>query len=301
VAYVTGDSYFTHLFDGLALQKLATMDFKAEKVEGVSGATETSWAVAEALKRRSQALQAVSAADKPFWTAIHWSSQDGYLGALLAFSLVMTFTSWRGRTWARRIHQVLLMGYAGLLSGSMLSQGLFVGWAQHGAPWQTAPTLVLLGALALCAPLFARRQFYCHHYCPHGAAQQWLAHRWKWAGGVHLPVSVGRWLERLPALLLFLIVILLMRGVSVNLNDWEPFDAWLFRVAGWSALTIAAIGLIASLFVPMAYCRYGCPTGAVFKFLRFAGHGESFGRKDVWALLLVAVALALKWGAAHGL
>ena len=301
VAYVTGDNYFIHLFDGVSVQKLADMDFKAEKVEGVSGATETSWAVAEGLKRRAQALRAASADTKPFWSTIRWSAQDGWLGGLLALSLVMTFTSLRGRVWARRVHQFLLIVYAGLLSGAMLSQGLFVGWAEHGVPWQTAPTLVLLGALALSAPLFARRQFYCHHYCPHGAVQQWLAHRWKWARGVHLPVSVGRWLERLPALLVFLIVILLMRGVSVNLNAWEPFDAWLFRIAGWSTLLIAIVGLAASLFVPMAYCRYGCPTGAVFKFLRFAGHGESFGKKDLWALVLVLVALALRWSVAHTL
>ena len=27
--------------------------------------------------------------------------------------------------------------------------------------------------------------------------------------------------------------------------------------------TVAAVGLIAAFFVPQAYCRFGCPTGAL--------------------------------------
>jgi hypothetical protein len=57
---------------------------------------------------------------------------------------------------------------------------------------------------------------------------------------------------------------------------------------------VAVVGLVASLFVPMAYCRYGCPTGALLKFVRYAGHGDAFGKRDVAALVLVGAAVALR-------
>ena len=39
------------------------------------------------------------------------------------------------------------------------------------------------------------------------------------------------------------------------------------------AVTIAIVGIVISLFLPMGYCQYGCPTGAVLGYLR--RHGRS--------------------------
>ena len=60
------------------------------------------------------------------------------------------------------------------------------------------------------------------------------------------------------------------------------------RIAGWATITVAVVGLVASLFITRAYCRYGCPTGAMLEFLRLGPAGAKFGRRD-----LVAAALAL--------
>ena len=59
--------------------------------------------------------------------------------------------------------------------------------------------------------------------------------------------------------------------------------------------TFATGMLIASLFVPMAYCHYGCPTGALLNFVRLHGRLDHFGRRDVAALCLVALASVLSW------
>ena len=296
VAYVTGDKFFMNLFNGMELSKLADLDFEAAKIEGVSGATKTSWAVAEGLRHRSKAmLDSAGQRDAAGW-GVTLRAQDGLLLAVVILSLCMTFTSLRGRVWARRLHQALVILVAGLLCGAMLSQGLLLGWSRHGVPWQHSPVLVLLAALALAVPFFHRRQFYCHHYCPHGALQQVLAHRLKWQ--IKVPPVLGRWLERIPAGLLLVVLVVAMLGLRVDLNALEAFDAWLIRVAGWSAITIAVTGLVASLFVPMAYCRYGCPTGALLKFVRYAGHGDGFGKKDALALLFTLVAICLRWNRA---
>lgn len=294
VGYVTGDNYFMTLFNNMTVEKLGALDFEQAKVEGVSGATETSWAVAEGLKRRAQVLAAKPVmAGWPAKFAVRLKPADWGLLAVLAFSLVMTFTSLRGQRWARWLHHALLIGYAGLYCGAMLSQGLFAGWALHGIPWQSAPVLVLLVAFALALPMFTRRQFYCHHYCPHGALQQVLAHRLKWQ--LHVPHRLGLGLEKVPWLLLVFVLVAVMLGWKVNLNALEPFDAWLIRVAGWGTVVVAVAGLVASLFVPMAYCRYGCPTGALLKFVRYAGHGDVFGKRDVGALVLVLAAIMMRY------
>lgn len=291
VADMAADSYFMKFFNGMTMEKLGTLDFAQAKVEGVSGATETSWAMAEGLKRRAAQLTAASTPEPPWYTRITWRAADWGMLAVLAVSLLMTFTSLRGKRWMRWVQHGLLIGYAGLFSGAMISQGLLVGWARHGVAWQSAPMLVLVAALALGMPWIWRRQLYCHHYCPHGALQQVLAHRLKWQFKV--PHGLGRVLEKVPWLLLIFVVVVAMLGLEWNINALEPFDAWLIRVAGWGTITVAVVGLVASLFIPMAYCRYGCPTGALLKFLRYAGHGDALGRRDAMAALLALVAAGI--------
>ena len=55
------------------------------------------------------------------------------------------------------------------------------------------------------------------------------------------------------------------------------------------------VGLVASFFVPQAYCRFGCPTGAVLNFVRTRGPNDAFSRRDGIALILVTASIALNW------
>jgi uncharacterized protein with FMN-binding domain len=276
VAYVTGDDYFQNLFNDMTLERLAGLDFKEAKIEGVSGATETSWSVAESLKRRAQHVLEV----KPggWLRQIRWRWQDwGHLAVLIS-ALVMAFTRLRGLSWVRHTHHALLVVYVGFIAGEMLSQGLFAGWAGHGTPWRSAPGFLLLAVVALLGPVMTGKQIYCHHICPHGALQQLLARRLRWQ--VRVPASWERWLTQMPFLLLGLIFLSVMLGWAVDLNALEPFDAYVVRVAGWASLGIAVVGLIAALFQPLAYCKYGCPTGALFKLIRFTGEADKLGVRD---------------------
>ena len=83
--------------------------------------------------------------------------------------------------------------------------------------------------------------------------------------------------------------------LPIDLAHIEPFDAYVLRSAGIATIAIAVIGLIASLFVPMAYCHYGCPTGALLNFIRSHGRIDGFGRREVAAGLLLAFAILLSW------
>lgn len=284
------DDDYLKLYDGMAVEDVAGIDFREAGIEGVSGATLTSWAIAESVRRRLVAFTAARDAP-PVPTVperlLTW--RHGSLVLVTLGAMVMAFTKWRGRTWIRLAWQVLVVLVLGILTGDLLSQALLAGWARNGVDWSDSVGLLFLAAACLVVPWTTGRQLYCHHLCPHGVLQQWMQ---------KLPVanrSVPGWMHRvlslLPAALLILVFAAVLFRLRINLAAIEPFDAWLFQVAGWASVSIALAGLAASVFVPLAYCKYGCPTGLLLKFIRSRGTGERFERRDLVAGVLLAAAV----------
>jgi len=294
VGYVTGDAAFLKTFDGMAVEQIANIDFAKAGVEGVSGATQTSYGVAEGVRVRAQSLLKEKEAKRGWWTLIRWRWQDTGHVVVIVAAFVMAFTPLRGRAWCRHLHHGLLVIYGGFIAGELLSQGLLAGWATHGTPWRNAQGLVLLAAVALLGPVFTSKQLYCHHICPHGALQQLVARRvwFQWSPSRRVEAM----LSKLPFVLLAFVLLSVAFALPVDLNALEPFDAYVFRVAGWASIAIAVIGLLGSLVTPLAYCRYGCPTGALFKLLRFTGDADRLGMRDWLAAACVAAVLLF----AHG-
>jgi thiamine biosynthesis lipoprotein ApbE/Na+-translocating ferredoxin:NAD+ oxidoreductase RnfG subunit len=274
---------FLKRFVGHSIEELTAFEFPKEKIEGVSGATQTARAVAEGLRRRV-AAELKAQVPTPGWRP---RPRDWALAGVVAGALVMAFTALRGHRWIRVAWQLVLVGYVGLVNHDLLSLALFGGWAANGLALKAAPGLVLLAVAALVVPLATRRQLYCHQVCPHGAAQQLLLLRRRWA----LPMKLARALENIPGVLLGFALLTLLLGWQVNLAKFEPFDAWVWRTAGVVTLVIAGVGLVASLFIPQAYCRFGCPTGALLNFIRSAGSADHWGRRDWMALAFIAAGL----------
>jgi Na+-translocating ferredoxin:NAD+ oxidoreductase RnfG subunit len=295
VGYVREDWYFAEMFNGKTLDELAALDLEEAGVEGVSGATMTSMGSARGMVRAAkvhqQAVAAAAKAKERSQAAFVPSARDVGTGLVVLAGLVIGFTSLRGKKWIRLPFQLLLIGYLGLVNGDLLSQAMLVGWAQNGVPFQAAAGLALLTAAALATPIATKTNVYCSHLCPHGAAQQLLRNRLPWR--LRLSRRASRGLSLVPGLLLVWVVVVALAALPFSLVDIEPFDAYVFRVAGWAALTIAVVGLIASLFVPMAYCRYGCPTGALLDFLRRHGRSDQFSPRDAVAVGCLLVALGL--------
>jgi NosR/NirI family nitrous oxide reductase transcriptional regulator len=290
--YPNDDAYFASLFTGRPIPQLADMNLTEEEVEGVSGATMTSMAMAEGIVKTASSweqerLQSLEA-KKPLLT---WKARDyGSLAVILLAGFV-AFTK-RGKTKFFRISlQVLLVCYLGLVNGDILSQALFAGWAQSGVPWERAPILALLSLAALLVPMATGKSFYCHQLCPHGAAQQWMRKLKK--KPLRLPKELDNVLQFLPAGLLALVVFLAFTGSAHTVAILEPFDAYVWEVAGGITIAIALISLVASAFVPMAYCRYGCPTGAVLKLFEFKKGSEGWNKRDYLSFTLLGLALIL--------
>ena len=290
--YPNDDAYFASLFSGRSIPQLADMNLTEEEVEGVSGATMTSMAMAEGIVKVAQSWeeekQAQLANQKPF---INWKMSDfGSLSVILLAGFVGF--SQRGKNKFFRITlQVLLVCYLGLVNGDILSQALFAGWAQSGVPWERAPILALLSLAALLVPMATGKAFYCHQLCPHGAAQQWMRKLRK--KPVRLPKSVDNILKYLPASLVGLVVFLSFTTSAHTVAILEPFDAYIWEVAGGITIAIALLSLLASAFIPMAYCRYGCPTGAMLKLFEFGKNDHGWTRRDYssFGLLLLSILL----------
>jgi NosR/NirI family nitrous oxide reductase transcriptional regulator len=271
------------LFEGRTMTELAELEYPA-KLEGVSRSTMTAQAVVEGVQRRF-AVEMKTDSPTATWKP---KTRDIGLACVIAASLVIAFTRLRGRRWARIVWQLTLVGYVGAINKDLLSLSLLGGWAANGAVLNAAPGLALLAAAALLVPWGTRRNVYCHQICPHGAAQQFLGAAFK-RRRLRLPAEVQRWLERIPVALLAIAAVALLTGWTLNLSAIEAFDAWNWKTAGMATTAIAIIGLVASMFVPMAYCRFGCPTGVLFSFVRSTGSADRWGRRDTTALALLAL------------
>lgn len=289
VGYVRDDYWFRDLYQGESIEELASHSWEELGIEGVSGATMTSQAVAQGLleaARRVHSLQREQKHQQARQAEIRLQTLGTAI--VLAFGVMLSFSRWRSSPWIRRPFQIVLLVYLGLINGDLLSSAMAVGWAENGIPWQNALGLVLLSLAAVLLPLLAKQNVYCDHICPHGAAQQLLPRRWRWQRHPAWLRPVLQWLR--PALLVVIVAMALGR-LDGQLVDLEPFDAYSWRAAAWPTITVAVVGLGISLFLPMGYCRYGCPTGAVLGYLRRSSRSDRFHRGDAVALLL----LGLSW------
>ncbi|MCB1091352.1 MAG: 4Fe-4S binding protein, partial [Verrucomicrobiae bacterium] len=293
VKLMTDDEYFFNTFVGFDLADVARLDMVDAGIDGVTGATKTSINVAESIIQAARELVKVRQPAPPKrWYGLPWRHVG--TGLVILAGLAIAFTRLRGKRWLRWAYQAVLIGYLGFVNADLLSMAQLVGWSQNGVPWKVAFGLVLLTAAALIAPVFTGRQVYCTHLCPYGAAQDWLHRRLPWQ--LAIKGRLDGVLSAVPVLLLAGVVAVAMGHFQISLVGIEPFDAFVFRIAGWATITIAIAGLVASLFVTRAYCRYGCPTGAFLKFLRWGGSAaDRFGRRDWVAagLLVVAVLMSL--------
>ena len=288
---VTSDYLFMEGWKGFTWEQIAErMDLNRNGVHVVSGATRTSEAVAKSIVRRAQLGVRVQSSLPAF--AFRW--HDAALLLLSGFGLGLAFLK---KPWIQKrkawIHGAMVL-YLGLLSGDLLAQSLLVSWMQHGIPWRTLPGLVLLATVAFAVPWATGHPVYCTHICPHGHAQRWLMKLIPAPRKLKLGPDEKWSFSLLPGLLLLVVLLVTFLELPLDLSGFEPFDAWAIRSAGVATLLVAAASLLFAAFVPMGYCRFGCPTGFLLELGRRERDG--FCRKDLWLLALLLMASLLFLG-----
>lgn len=313
VDYVRQEYSFWPLFRDRTVRQLAAFDPQARNVEGVSGATMTSLAVADTIpaacrrlvtKFDNERLQRHDATI-PLWQQVRWTPTDVATLITLLLAGVLSAT---GKFRTQRLRRVWLIGVViviGLWAGNLISMSLIAGWSAEGIPWRLAPGLTAILVVAALLPPLTKGNPYCNHICPHGGLQQILrpptkSSRTGWPGRLtsrrrwRLPTKLHRIASWTPGLTLTLAYVMLTLSPTSDLSSWEPFHAYLFKIATASSIALAVGTLAISAFVPMAYCRYGCGTGRMLDYLRRTGASHKIDLADVIAICLLGLAIACR-------
>lgn len=304
VDYVRVEAGFWAIFTGQTLSQLAGFAPQEAGVEGVSGATMTSLAVADTIVAAAQGFTAASASQatpQSPWSltqsleSMRWTRADIATIGMLALAGLLSRAGLFHVHLARRIWLLMVLVVIGLWSGNLVSMALVAGWSAEGVAWRLAPGLSSIAALSLLVPPLTKSNPYCNHLCPHGAVQQLIKpasksrRRWK------LSAAATRWLRRIPGATLAAAYLCLIAMPSIELSSWEPFHAYLFRIASWGSFVLALGSLALSTVIPMGYCRLGCPTGRLLDYLRRSAVSDRIQTSDVVAGGLLLVAIMSRW------
>lgn len=249
----------------------------------VSGASVTTYAVIESVHEMLRRhLAEESRHGFPWKSALAFS--------WIGLGAVVGLAKWGNKAKVRLSFAVISVA-AGVTLGWMVSQDQLVGWGSNGFNVRSALPLLVLTAVAMIVPAFTGKNIYCARICPHGAAQtlagQVIKKRFP------LPKKVHGIMERVPWLTLGVIWVLAFLGSGIPFAFFEPFETWSSGFIAFIPAAIFTVGLIAALFLPQAYCHYGCPTGAMFKFLTHAPGRWTSKDTIAGALILASFVLVL--------
>lgn len=295
VGYVRQERGFWKLFQGKTIQQLAEFSPEEAGVEGVSGATMTSQAIAETLvaaaAKRQEKQSKTKMESTGYLSSIRFTPADyATITLLLLLTTLSRFKRFHHGN-LRRCWLSIVVVVIGLWSGNLISLALVAGWSAEGIAWQLAPALATLAAVSLFTPPISKLNPYCNHLCPHGAIQQLLRPTPKSKHRIQLPAWLTRSMHHLPGITLVAAYLALVIVPSLDLSTWEPFHAYLFRLAGWATIGLAFTTLLIAAFVPMAYCRFGCPTGRLLDHLRRTATSHQIQHADLVALALIIFAM----------
>ena len=297
VDYVRTEVGFWKLFVGRNLQEMAEFNPREAGVEGVSGATMTSQTVADTLAAAAKGYVAEMTRreqPEPHWTAtVRWTGADIATIGLLLAAAVFTRARWFRNPWLRRLWLAVVVVVIGLWAGNLISFALVAGWSAEGIAWRLAPGLAAVAFVAMILPPITKGNPYCNHLCPHGALQQLIkpsrTSRRRW----NVAQAVNRWTTRIPGCLLVVAYLSLLVNPTIDLSSWEPFHAYLFRIAPWVSLALAIASLALAAMMPMAYCRMACPTGRLIDYIRFTAASGRVQGSDLIAIALLLAAYFL--------
>lgn len=286
--YLNQEKYFWKVFQNKSLTTVSKLDLEAEQVEGVSGATMTSMAVAETIVAAANEAETRHASPVSVAPVRSMRVSVHDLGTLIVLLAGMTInlTSLRRKKWLRVSWNLILIGYFGLITGNLISLAVISGWAVQGAAWRLAPGLTAVVVVSFLMSAIAGRNIYCSHICAHGALQQLIRRRARRSDTAR---KIFRRLTWIPGGVLLLAVIGTWLKMNWNLAAWEPFNAYIWYVAGTTSLVVAAGSVVLAWYVPMGYCRYACGTGRLLDYVRRSAHATRFTSADCLAVALALV------------
>lgn len=295
VDYVRTEAGFWAVFEDKTIAELSDFDPQEAGVEGVSGATMTSLIIADtivaATKQAQRQVASPKNAEATWLGSIRWTLTDIITIATLICAAILKYSGAYRRRAFRRIWLIWVVVVVGFWSGNLVSLALIAGWSAEGIAWRLAPGLAAITCVAMLGPPLTKGNPYCNHLCPHGALQQLVRPTKKSMRYRNLRPRLSRLMRRLPGITLCAAYAGLVLLPTLDLASWEPFHAYLFRIAGWSSLAFAFATIAISAVLPMGYCRFGCPTGRLLDYLKRTATSDHLQVADFVAASLLIFAL----------
>ncbi len=143
VDYVRVEAGFWKKFEGKSLSELGDFDPQEAGIEGVSGATMTSLAVADtivaAAKAADNELTAKPESPTRWWESMRWTRADAATIMMLLAAATFSRLGWFRVHALRRFWLLAVTLVIGLWAGNLISMALVAGWSAEGVAWRLAP------------------------------------------------------------------------------------------------------------------------------------------------------------------
>ena len=232
-----------------------------QDVDGISGATYTSRAIAEAARKGSRSIaetQLGLSVPKEIPPKVQFGIPEITLIGLYVVGYIghqQKFKYKKQVRWISMLAGVIILGfiYTRPLTLSDISKFLLGFWPQ----WQTNLYWYLLIGGILFVFTVDNKNPYCEWFCPFGAAQECMG-----AIGGAKPGRAGRyknflkWLQRGLAWMAILLALLFR---NPGLTSYEIFGTFFDLKGTTFQFALLGIVLVTSLFVRRPWCTYLCP------------------------------------------
>lgn len=241
-----------------------------QDVDGVTGATSSSRAVADAVRKASRRIATRNLGFSPIpepSSQVQFGFPEAVLVALFAIGIVVRLRRFKYKKAARWISMLMGLAVLGFIYNKpltivIINKMLLGFWPE----WQLHLYWYLLLAGILFVYTIDNKNPYCEWFCPFGSTQECLGV----IGGAKVRVpdpyhTLLRWFQR--ALSLSVIVIALFYR-NPGISSYEVFGAF-FRLIGSNfQFVLLGIVLIVALFIRRPWCSYLCPLRPVTDFIR---------------------------------
>ena len=229
------------------------------KVDAVTGATMSSSCVIKSVKTRLDNHIKEIEKEKEERIKFYWYWTYEILAWICLIIALNAYSPKTSLSKYRKTILFIMVLIPGFILGRFVSLGLLKAWVSDGIPFSTQIFMTVLVLLAIFLPMFTGKAFYCIWYCPFGAAQEVCGMLTK---KKYTPTGkVANILKKLRPVYLTIILLMLFFRVNIDIYQFEPFSAFMFKSASVVVLSLAIVFLILSIFIRRPWCNYCCPTG----------------------------------------
>ena len=248
-------SGFLESWDGLTVEEALT-----HHVDAVSGSTYSSTAISQSLQVRMQELTSQKARLYS-WDWMLFVKQMCVL-AVTILALICFFNPKKTKT-LRRVTLLLSILILGFWSNSLLSLAMFYNWITNGVSLTMQWTVILIAVVSIILPFVTKKSFYCQYLCPFGAVQEFVG--MMPVKKITVSAKLYKFFSVLRKVILLTLIVLLALGFGLDLSMTEPFSVFSYQSIIFEVALLAAVIVMASIFIKKPWCNYLCPTGTILK------------------------------------